>query len=577
MHIQKPGAVEPLRTDLVALSNMAIANLPAMYRFRNVCEATREVVNGVRYALLVNVTDPTGADQLCEIIVLERPWMLDGEHDKQRELLHSNCTAMDAGADVAPVPANANAAQDFNFNPLFINQGQTDDFLRALEQQIVPPKTRATKKPTHLVTKPPRVDPTETAFDQALRLMEIMEMSQERKEVERQPNPEGTTANEERRAGGIDVVDCPHLMNREVDSEQSGHSMDVANSGTEATARETTSETLATETNVVSAPAAADPTESTEHEQIHTELAHTTANTVTTTHVANSEPFQTKPTAEVVLPQTPDVSMGTNVEPVGPSSATEGELTDTQKIVLDTFFKDDYMDAQTPHVTQTTPINSAAAAVIEPLVQQPTPTTAADAAVKLERRKRATAVTERDQLTGFVRSALRQLDHADADDKRRVLIEVLRSKRFDFETHSRIVVQALSGLSDCAERTDVDDVNEDVVVADFDAACAHLLVPDSERICNLEVHKHKRTQTYAVRQVSWRSVWFSVVSLLHRILRIKYKHTYARIENCCSHIFAQLLATNTEEERDESEILRDTHLYPRPLLIWPSTFLSLVR
>lgn len=213
MHVQKPAAVEQLRPDLVALSNMAIAFLPATFRLHNVSEATREVVNGVRYALVANAIDATGAECVCELIVLERPWILVGEFDKHRELLHSNCTTEDEdanGVDASIVEGNriANDANNFNFNPVFVNQGQMDsEFLRNLEAQIVPPqKPRATKKPTVVATKPPRTFDT-TALDEALRLIEADILP-----FERQPHAD--SEHQQQQPIGVDVVDCPHAMNR---------------------------------------------------------------------------------------------------------------------------------------------------------------------------------------------------------------------------------------------------------------------------------------------------------------------------------------------------------------------------
>lgn len=212
MHVQKPAAVEQLRPDLVALSNMAIAFLPATFRLHNVSEATREVVNGVRYALLANAIDAAGAECVCELIVLERPWILVGEFDKQRELLHSNCTTEDedaTGADATIGDSNriANDANNFNFNPVFVNQGQMDpEFLRNLEAQVVPPsKPRATKKPTAFATKPPHSFDT-TALDEALRLIEADILP-----FERQPHLD---TEHQQQPIGVDVVDCPHAMNR---------------------------------------------------------------------------------------------------------------------------------------------------------------------------------------------------------------------------------------------------------------------------------------------------------------------------------------------------------------------------
>lgn len=122
---------------------MAITFLPSNYKFLNVVTATREVVAGVRYNLLVNASDDTGSNQICNIVVMEKPWLLTEWGDKQRKLDYTNCTSAEYNA------ADRNVDQNFNFNPVFINQGQgvSDDLMKYLDSQIIQPKARTTKKP----------------------------------------------------------------------------------------------------------------------------------------------------------------------------------------------------------------------------------------------------------------------------------------------------------------------------------------------------------------------------------------------------------------------------------------------
>lgn len=143
IHVDKAGSLEPLKPTLVGLANMAITFLPSNYKFLNVVSATREVVAGVRYNLLVNASDDTGSNQICSIVVMEKPWLLTEWGDKQRKLDYTNCTSLEYNA------ADRNTEQNFNFNPVFVNQGQgvSDDLMKYLESQILQPKERTTKKP----------------------------------------------------------------------------------------------------------------------------------------------------------------------------------------------------------------------------------------------------------------------------------------------------------------------------------------------------------------------------------------------------------------------------------------------
>lgn len=244
VHAPHPdGAIEHLRPDLVALANMAVAYLPASYRFGSVIAATRELVNGVRYQLLFSATEAaSGEPVVCETVVLERPWVLVGPFQKQRELLQANCTA--DGAAENEDAAAGNAADDFSFNPVFVNQGGVEDadVMRQLEAQIVPAtKPRTTKKPL-VPTKPTPTtagDFDASALDEALRLIEkdILPLQRAEQEADRRPDDNASALDEAlhliekvilplqpsqqeaaRRSDdisdvGFDVVDCPHLMN----------------------------------------------------------------------------------------------------------------------------------------------------------------------------------------------------------------------------------------------------------------------------------------------------------------------------------------------------------------------------
>lgn len=131
------GATENLKPNLVGLSNMAIQFLPKDYKLVEVVEATREIISGVRYELLVAALDENDEDVLCRIVVTEITWKVTAWGDKQRDLNYSNCTSNATTTD-----DNVPQLNDFNFNPLFVSKTNliNDEDLKLLESQILNPK-----------------------------------------------------------------------------------------------------------------------------------------------------------------------------------------------------------------------------------------------------------------------------------------------------------------------------------------------------------------------------------------------------------------------------------------------------
>lgn len=157
VHVQKAGAAVELKPTLVGLANMAITFLPTDYHFVKVESAQREVLNGIRYTINVLATtkdSTTTVETTCQIIVMEKPWLLTEWGDKQRTLQHTNCTnnedEFESSGGGGGSPAPPLDTNDFNFNPVFINQaGDLDDeAMRHLESQIFQPTIRTVlKKP----------------------------------------------------------------------------------------------------------------------------------------------------------------------------------------------------------------------------------------------------------------------------------------------------------------------------------------------------------------------------------------------------------------------------------------------
>lgn len=136
VRVDKMGATESLKPNLVGLSNMAHQFLPKDYKFVEVLEATREIVSGVRYELLVAALNDNNEAVLCRIVLTEITWKLTAWGEKQRVLNYSNCTSNATTDDHVPNPT------DFSFNPLFASKTNsiTDDDLKLIESQIIIPK-----------------------------------------------------------------------------------------------------------------------------------------------------------------------------------------------------------------------------------------------------------------------------------------------------------------------------------------------------------------------------------------------------------------------------------------------------
>lgn len=130
------GATENLKPSLVGLSNMAIQFLPKDYKLVGVVEATREIISGVRYELLVAAQDENDEDVLCRLVVTEITWKVTAWGDKQRDLNYSNCTSNATTDDNVP------KSNDFNFNPLFVSKTNfiNEEDLKLIESQILTPK-----------------------------------------------------------------------------------------------------------------------------------------------------------------------------------------------------------------------------------------------------------------------------------------------------------------------------------------------------------------------------------------------------------------------------------------------------
>ncbi|KAM7362568.1 cathepsin F isoform 2-T2 [Cochliomyia hominivorax] len=112
VHVLNPGEREYLSPNLIGVQNIAMTFLPLSMNFINIIDAFREIVNGVRYEILLNAvnTEDNNADIVCRLVILEKPWLRTEWGDKVRELQHSNCT--DEGFTTPLPPSAVNDVND---------------------------------------------------------------------------------------------------------------------------------------------------------------------------------------------------------------------------------------------------------------------------------------------------------------------------------------------------------------------------------------------------------------------------------------------------------------------------------
>jgi hypothetical protein len=129
------GGVEELQPNMRSLYHMASTFLSQKFSLIAVISATREVVAGVRYNLLVNATNEGGEATVCALQVFEKPWLTNEWGQKYKMLESSNCTS----AEEATTPVTNDEKTKYEVNPVFQhrNTEMTEDRLKDLEAQVI--------------------------------------------------------------------------------------------------------------------------------------------------------------------------------------------------------------------------------------------------------------------------------------------------------------------------------------------------------------------------------------------------------------------------------------------------------
>ncbi|XP_035894757.1 uncharacterized protein LOC118504426 isoform X2 [Anopheles stephensi] len=137
IHVDAVGGKEQLRPTLRGLTYLATTFLPRDYKFVEILSATREVVAGVRYELTASAEDEsTGEKHICQLVILEKPWITTEYGEKYRTLEYTNCSSSSSSAQ----PSTDETAT--RLNPVFDanlrqNEELTPQRIEELEQQII--------------------------------------------------------------------------------------------------------------------------------------------------------------------------------------------------------------------------------------------------------------------------------------------------------------------------------------------------------------------------------------------------------------------------------------------------------
>lgn len=440
------GATETLNPLLVGLSNMAINYLPVGYKLGGVVSATREVVQGVRYNILVNAVTDKAEPLVCLIEVLERPWALMQWGEKQRTLIHTNCTAEEYNA------AAANEENNFNFNPVFVNKGgeMTDEELKMIEGQIVVPKPRTTKQPDVPDFMKQLVDQivvnTTPAVPKAVTEPAIVPSVTESDRPKntkstRAPITEATPHQED------DIQPLQPLNDASKNILDDFFNVDTI------FRTQAQPESIAiSNTNVNSNPESISESTTRKAEQRGGEEMKTTVLTA-----IKSETNSAVHTSIDITAITNDQSKEIN-GPIEPSTTQQSPQFEGLALVN--------ADSNSPSTPDITTSNTAS---------PDGPSTSSDS----NRRKRQATSTEAAYIEDIARRSLLQLDATDSDDHKRVLLDVLRSNRVDTDAGTNFVLALRVANSHCVEDKSTE----------LDLGCAENLVPGTTKICNVEVNR----------------------------------------------------------------------------------------
>lgn len=158
MNLSKPGKKEYLSPNLLGLQNLATSFLSWRLIFVNIIDAFREVVNGVRYEILLNAIDTQQNNTepsyvVCRLVILEKPWLYTSWATKIRELVYSNCSSE---SDNSNLEFYSN--EKYQLNAIFSDKNRqnrtiSSEDLSKLDEQIIPKEKSAALRDNNELVK----------------------------------------------------------------------------------------------------------------------------------------------------------------------------------------------------------------------------------------------------------------------------------------------------------------------------------------------------------------------------------------------------------------------------------------
>ncbi|KAJ6640194.1 putative cysteine proteinase, partial [Pseudolycoriella hygida] len=517
VRVDKVGTTEILKPTLVGLSNMAIQFLPKDFKLVEVIEATREIVSGVRYELIVAARDGNDEDILCRLVVTEITWKVTAWGDKQRDLNYSNCTSN------ATTDENVPKQNDFNFNPLFVTKTNfiNDEDLKRIESQIIKPKQ--VEKPA---SKPKKSEMSD--FDLSiLEAMIIPSKSVKTKELPKIPSQHDEHALDTNTHSISEPKPATELNEKvvpiaaQIDSETQTDSIE----------RETTKQNSydlekSTSIDNVLSPAVSEKQTTTATEKMESTIIATESSQKENT-LNEPKIEETTLKSEDIYTQTPVVKdtlesskgieisnqtersdIGINAEnvetyilPATQVSNSEAESIDEQVTTTEVRKEStEQNENNEKKQEQTLPkIKTVGLQLIDAIVP-PSKTVvifeklednnagnepSTEIKYKYEQieqgqeRVRREVNTEMEFLKNLANEALEQLDHVDSDDFKRMVLEIIRVKKVEQENGAIYVIKVRIANSNCSEESD--DLQR----------CLDNVIKDTTKICFIEM-KSKR-------------------------------------------------------------------------------------
>lgn len=124
--------VDELNPELAQIRDIVEPFLPRNHKYHHALNATREIVNGIKYEIVFVMNNELDDEIYCEMDVIEKPWLIRDSR-KFRKMTYNNCSLTN------PVDDEDRLRFQYEVNPTFVNQRPqlSQDDINEMEDQIV--------------------------------------------------------------------------------------------------------------------------------------------------------------------------------------------------------------------------------------------------------------------------------------------------------------------------------------------------------------------------------------------------------------------------------------------------------